>query len=162
MNATKYTYPDTAKFMMYAIALTFLVDMPYYYNHTHTYMIAFLHRQLIRISHPFRGLRYVMLHDKAVRLDLLIGVFIVILGYIVWPLTLAEFAFLAFGYALLLITELQNTAHEEALDRIHPDKDEVIGRSKDIAAASVLVAACLLGAVILVIIFMRLAERGIL
>jgi diacylglycerol kinase len=43
--------------------------------------------------------------------------------------------------AAVLITELINSAIEELANKLHPEKDPLIGRVKDMAAAAVLVAA---------------------
>jgi diacylglycerol kinase len=59
-------------------------------------------------------------------------------------------------YILILITELQNSALEYALDHLHPDTHENIGRSKDMAAAAVLLAGLLLLIVLGTITYSRL------
>jgi diacylglycerol kinase len=51
-----------------------------------------------------------------------------------------DFLFLGLAYVLILITELQNSSFEAALDRIHPEKHDEIGKSKDMAAGAVLTA----------------------
>jgi diacylglycerol kinase len=68
-----------------------------------------------------------------------------------WPLTQTEILFLALSYALILITELQNTSFEKALDKLHPELHDDIGASKDIAAAAVLTAGLFALCVVLVI-----------
>jgi diacylglycerol kinase len=60
---------------------------------------------------------------------------------VTWPLTPTEALFLGLGFALLLITELQNSSIEDTLDHLHPDHHDAVGYSKDLAAAAVLVAA---------------------
>lgn len=40
----------------------------------------------------------------------------------------------------MLITELQNSSFELALDRLHPELHDTIGKSKDMAAGAVLTA----------------------
>jgi diacylglycerol kinase len=52
----------------------------------------------------------------------------------------------------VLITELQNTSFEEALDHLHPELHDKIGRSKDMAAGAVLTAGIFLALVMLVIL----------
>jgi diacylglycerol kinase len=63
--------------------------------------------------------------------------------------------FLALSYALILITELQNTSFEKALDRLHPELHDDIGASKDIAAAAVLTAGLFALVVVLTIVARR-------
>lgn len=57
-----------------------------------------------------------------------------------WPLEKVDLLFLGLAYTLLLITELQNSSFEAALDKIHPEKHDEIGKSKDMAAGAVLTA----------------------
>jgi len=57
------------------------------------------------------------------------------------PLAAWEWLFIGLCWTLILITELQNSALEEALNRIHPELHENIGHSKDMAAGAVLLAA---------------------
>jgi len=64
----------------------------------------------------------------------------IIVGYILAPLSPIEWLFFIFSYVLILLVELINTAFEKMLDRLHPEEHELIGRSKDIASAAVLIA----------------------
>jgi diacylglycerol kinase (ATP) len=72
------------------------------------------------------------------------------------PLTTAEVLFLILAYILILITELQNSALEYALDHLHPDTHDSIGRSKDMAAGAVLLAGIFLLIVLGVLGYSRL------
>jgi diacylglycerol kinase len=63
---------------------------------------------------------------------------------------------LMLSWMLVLITELQNSSFESALDRIHPDRHDDIGKSKDMAAGAVFVAGLFALFVVLIIVFNRL------
>lgn len=104
--------------------------------------------QCIRLLRTIRGFYYAVRYDHAMQLHLIIGAALLIIGRIFWPLSDLQVALLVLGFILLLVTELQNTALEIALDRLHPERHESIKRSKDIAAASVLLAAAFLGVVV--------------
>ena len=78
------------------------------------------------------------------------------LSFFLYPLTQVELLFLILGWVLMLITELQNTSFETALDRIHPEQHVSVGRSKDMAAGAVLIASCFFGLVILTILYNHL------
>ena len=54
------------------------------------------------------------------------------------PFSVIEYTFMLFAYGILFITELQNSALETMIDRLHPERHESIRDSKDIAAGSVL------------------------
>lgn len=101
-----------------------------------------------RFRDALRGLRYAAAHDNSFQLELVLGVALVLFAYIMRPLTALEAIVLALSWLLVLITELQNTSLEVLIDKLHPERDELIGRSKDIAAGAVIVALIFMGVVI--------------
>lgn len=63
-----------------------------------------------------------------------------------------EWAILWLAMGLIFVSEALNTALERALDTLHPEKHEGVGRSKDMAAGATLIAstvALIVGAYIL-------------
>ena len=96
-----------------------------------------------RLSHPLRGLKYAFMHDFAVRFEIVVLGFIGIpASYLLFgPFSAGELLLLIFCWFFIVVTELQNSAIEVALDRIHPERNEAIGRSKDLASAAVVWAA---------------------
>ena len=68
------------------------------------------------------------------------------------PLSSIELLFLLLGWILVLITELQNSAIEAALDQLHPERHEAIMRSKDMAAGAVLIAAVFFAVIVFTIV----------
>jgi diacylglycerol kinase len=96
----------------------------------------------MRFSHPIRGLAYAVKHDSAIQIDLLLGVIGIPAVYVVFgPLSVRELLLLVFCWFFVVVTELQNTSIEVALDQVHPERHEAIGRSKDLASAAVVWAA---------------------
>jgi diacylglycerol kinase len=80
--------------------------------------------------------------DSAVQVELVCGTTaLLLLYYFFGPFSALGSLLLIFCFFLVLITEFQNSAVETALDRIHPERHDDIGRSKDLASASVLLAA---------------------
>ena len=75
------------------------------------------------------------------------------LGVVALPLswwvaqTLVEFALLVSVYAVVLITELLNTAVEAVVDRVGHEHHDLAGRAKDIASAAVALSLVLLAVV---------------
>ena len=59
---------------------------------------------------------------------------------------------------LILIVELINTAFEKMLERVHPDEHDIIGKSKDISAAAVLLAFIFAIIVIFIFAYTRFAH----
>ena len=95
-----------------------------------------------RMSHPIRGIITAVRTDTAVQVELTGGtVSLTALYFLFGPFTALGNLLLVFCFFLVLITEFQNSAVETALDRIHPERHEEIGKSKDLASASVLLAA---------------------
>ncbi len=92
-----------------------------------------------RLSHPFRGLKYAFTRDFAIRFETIVfGVIGIPAVYFLFgPLSSKELLLLIFCWFFIVITEIQNTAIEIALTKIHPEHDEAIGRSKDLASAAV-------------------------
>lgn len=56
-------------------------------------------------------------------------------------LTRFEWAVLWLAMGIIFVSEALNSALEEALDTLHPDKASGIGRAKDMAAAATLIAS---------------------
>ncbi len=105
----------------------------------------FVTRQIKRLGYALSGIRYAIRFDRSFRLQYYsIGLILVIALFVYSPLTSNEWLWLTLAYLLILITELQNSALEYALDHLHPDTHENIGRSKDMAAGSVLLAGLFL------------------
>jgi len=111
-----------------------------------------LARYLRSFPHAFRGITYALTNDFGFRKQFYgIGILLVIVISFFYPLTSSELLFIGLAYALILITELQNSALEAALDKLHPELHETIGVSKDMAAGAVLIAGLFLVLVIVVI-----------
>jgi len=112
---------------------------------------------LTRYSHPIRGIGYALANDRSYRSQVyIIGAIVAAIFMYFDPLQLWEVLFVVLAYALILITELQNSALEAALDRMHPEMHESIGQSKDMAAGAVLTAGVFLLIVIGVLVLGRI------
>ena len=94
---------------------------------------------ITRLSHPFRGLRYAFTRDFAVRFETIVfGIIGIPAVYFIFgPLSNPELLLLIFCWFFIVVTEIQNTAMEVALTKLHPEHDEFIGRSKDLASGAV-------------------------
>ncbi len=99
-------------------------------------------RKIIRSVHyAAKGLRHAYGGDKSFRMEVNYGLPIYLgVAWLLAPLEPWELLLYTFSYLLILMVELINTAFEKMLERVHPDEHELIGRSKDIAAAAVLLA----------------------
>lgn len=116
-------------------------------------------RFLKRFPHALRGILYALKHDFGFRTQFYTALFLsVAITYVFSPLKATEFLFLATAAMFVLITELQNSAIEVALDRLHPELHDTIKRSKDMAAGAVFLA----GTYALLVIAIVAADRLVL
>lgn len=108
---------------------------------------------LHRFKHPLQGLREAFLNDKSFRGQCYLFLFICfgILAFIT-ELSAWGILFLIQAGVLILITELQNSALEAALNKLHPELHDDIKKSKDLAAAAVLVSGVFLLIVVAVLV----------
>lgn len=92
-----------------------------------------------RMSHPMRGLKYAFTRDFAVRFETIVfGIIGIPTVYFLFgPLTSFELLLIIFCWFYIVVTEIQNTAIEIALTKLHPERDEAIGRSKDLMSGAV-------------------------
>ena len=93
------------------------------------------------VGYALKGLRHAYRADESFRMEVNIGLPVyLVLGFYLAPFQAWEFLLFVFSYLLILIVELVNTAFETMLDKLHPEKHDMIGRSKDISSSAVLVA----------------------
>lgn len=114
--------------------------------------MRFIKKQIRRLSHAFRGLHYALGNDFSFETQVFGGIVaLTVFWFFFKPLTQTELFFLVLAWTLIMITELQNSSFEEALDRLHPELHDSIGRSKDMAAGAVLLAGFFMIFVMIVI-----------
>ncbi len=120
--------------------------------------MGFITRQIRRCRFALKGIRYAIAFDKSFRIAWY-GVGAIVAAALIFfaPLTATEFLFLALAYLLILITELQNSALEYALDHLHPETHDNIGRSKDMAAGAVFLGGIFLLIVLVTLFVTRVA-----
>lgn len=108
----------------------------------------------MKVVHAVDGILSALLHDTSYQIQVFGGAIVLaIFIFLFAPLSKTDILFLGLSWALLLITELQNSSIEEALDKLHPELHESIRKSKDKAAGAVLTAGFFLIFVMLVIAF---------
>ena len=114
-----------------------------------------LEARIRSFRYAFKGLRWLFTEEHNSWIYLL-AIAVLVPICIILHLSLLEWALIAFCIGIVLIAELFNTAIERMADRITPEKDPVIGKIKDLAAAGVLVAAIVAAAVGLIILIPKL------
>ena len=115
----------------------------------------FITRNLKRLKYALTGITFALKTDFSYRTQFYGGLIAICVFYFfAAPLSQIELLFLVFAWVLILITELQNTSFEAALDHLHPELHDKIGRSKDMAAGAVLTAGFFLLFVMVVIVLL--------
>ncbi|MFN3692640.1 MAG: diacylglycerol kinase [Candidatus Paceibacteria bacterium] len=118
--------------------------------------MQFVEKQRRRLGFALRGIHYALRTDKNFRLQWYgVGSVIAFAIIMLTPISATELLFLVLAYFLILITELQNSALEYALDHLHPETHDNIGRSKDMAAGAVFLAGLFLTIVIATLLYPR-------
>jgi diacylglycerol kinase len=98
-------------------------------------------KTLLRFKYAISGIWHALSTDFSYQVQVFGGgIALGVFGYFFWPLSQTEILFLGLAWTLILITELQNSSFEAALDLLHPELHEEIGKSKDMAAGAVLTA----------------------
>ena len=95
-------------------------------------------------QYALSGLRYVWREERNFRIQVIIAI-LVIFGLFLLDITPEMIGLVIIAIALVLTAETINTAFEDTLNKIEPQKDPTIGRIKDIAAG--VVVLCVIGAV---------------
>lgn len=104
-----------------------------------------------------RGILLAWWGERNLRFHTLAGLLVLVAGH--WlALPAAEYGVLILTVALVIVTELVNTAIEAAVDLASPAANGVARKAKDVAAGAVLAAALASVGVALVIFWPRRAE----
>lgn len=99
-----------------------------------------------------KGFRLVMKSEMNIRIHAVIAVFVTILAYIL-EFSAVEYCILFLAIAVVIVSEMLNTAIEFALDSIYHNKySRMVGMAKDISAGAVMFAS-VISVIIGVILF---------
>lgn len=109
--------------------------------------------RLRSLGHAWRGIGTLIRTQTNARIHLAATVIVVVLGFLK-SVTAGEWTALALAIGLVWVAEGLNTAVELLADRITTERDERIGRAKDIAAGAVLVSS-IAAAIVGLVVFLR-------
>ncbi|MBZ0168348.1 MAG: diacylglycerol kinase family protein [Kofleriaceae bacterium] len=105
--------------------------------------------------HPFRcalqGIEDALSTQRHLRIHVVVAGFVALFGLLL-GLPHIDLVLLLMAIALVIITELLNTAVELTVDLVSPTLHPIAGRTKDIAAGAVLIAALVAAAVGIIIL----------
>lgn len=91
-------------------------------------------------GYAFKGLQYATATQLNFRVHLVATLVALVMGYAL-HITNHEWLWITLCIALVLITELFNTAIEFLTDLVSPDYNELAGHVKDVSAGAVLICA---------------------
>lgn len=91
-------------------------------------------------SYAFRGISSLFRNEHNSRIHIVAAIAVVIVG-IILKLNIYEWCLITIVIGLVFVTELINSALESIADRVDPEWNDLIMKSKDFSAAAVLVAA---------------------
>lgn len=99
-----------------------------------------LKERLDSFRYAFKGIADLFRHTPNARIHLFVTICVIIAGFF-FHITHIEWCILILCIALVLAAEAANTAIEYLTDLVSPDHHPLAGKTKDVAAAAVLLAA---------------------
>ncbi len=111
-------------------------------------------KRIKSFQYAFQGLKTLLKTQHNARIHLLATIVVVLAGFLL-HVSKTDWALLLLAIALVWITEAINTAIEFVVDIVQPDYHPLAEKAKDVAAASVLIAA-LVAVIIGALVFLPL------
>lgn len=108
-------------------------------------------RFLLGFLYAWKGIKVAVTEQRNLKIQIAIGVVVMVLAFY-FQVTATEWCILLLAIALVLGLELLNTAVEDMVNLITPERHRLAGRIKDIAAGAVLIVS-IISAVIGFLIF---------
>ena len=91
-------------------------------------------------KYAFKGIVTTLKSERNMRIHLGVGLNVLIFALFI-GVSMTEYAVLLLTVSLVMSLEAVNSAIENLADRVNPEKDELIGKVKDISAGAVLISA---------------------
>lgn len=101
--------------------------------------------------HAWRGIQHVFKHEKHFRIDVVVGVLVLFLGWYL-EVSSTEFVILVAMVSMVLVLEMINSAVEYMIDLVKPRLSAQVKIIKDVSAGLVLIGA--IGAAIIGILIL--------
>lgn len=101
---------------------------------------GYFYKRLVSFKYAFQGIWYVVRHEANFSIHLVAALLVIVLG-ILLSISSTEWLILFLTIAGVLVAEVFNSAFEYFLDMQFPDKNEHVGRIKDMTAGAVLIMA---------------------
>ena len=107
-------------------------------------------QRLKSFVYAFNGLKILLREEHNARIHLLVAMLAVVLGFVL-EISQGEWLAVVLCIGLVMALELVNSAIENLADFVSPEKQELIKKTKDLAAGAVLsgaICAFVIGAII--------------
>ena len=115
-------------------------------------MLDYFKKRLLSFKYALRGIYLLFSEQANAKIHLSVSIVVIITALII-KLNTIEFCLILFCIDMVIAAEAFNSALEYLADRVEPNKDPLIEKSKDLAAAAVLI--CSIGAAVVgLIIFL--------
>ncbi len=96
--------------------------------------------RILSFKYAFQGLRDLFTTQDNAKIHTLMMLLSILMGWF-FQLSTTEWCFIVFAISSVLAAEAFNTALEHITDLVSPEQHELAGRTKDVAAAGVLLTA---------------------
>ena len=98
-------------------------------------------KRIKSFSYAFKGLKVLIIDEHNSRVHLFFSISVIILGAY-FKINSIEWLFIVASIGIVISMEAINSAVESLADFVSPNYHELIKKTKDLAAASVLISAC--------------------
>jgi len=123
-------------------------------------MLDYFKKRLLSFKYALRGINLLCSEQANAKIHLSVSI-VVIITALILRLNTIEFCLILFCIVMVIAAEAFNSALEYLADRVEPNKDPLIEKSKDLAAAAVLI--CSIGAAVVgLIIFLPKIQEFVL
>ncbi|MFC2102420.1 diacylglycerol kinase family protein [Bacteroidota bacterium] len=97
-------------------------------------------KRILSFKYAFRGLVHLLKGEPNAWIHLVAAIGVIIAG-ILFRISTVEWLAIAFAIGFVFCAELFNSAIETLVDKVSPEQHPLAGKTKDLAAGAVLIAA---------------------
>lgn len=97
-------------------------------------------KRIDSFKYALKGIRTVFRTETNMKIHVLIATLVVVCGFI-FSISLTEWMICLLCFGMVICAEMINTALENMVDLVSPEKNKTAGKVKDIAAGAVLVTS---------------------
>lgn len=114
-----------------------------------------IRKRIKSFGYALNGLKILISEEHNSRIHLIAAITAIILGFLL-KISANEWLAVIFAIGMVVSFELINSAIEKLADFVSPDKNEIIKKTKDMAAAAVLVSAIAAGVIGMIVFLPKL------